>query len=91
MERLKKNKLLVPQQHGFLQKHCYETQFVQPIDELPPNLNRRKQTDVVVPDFAKVRSVHYHTLALLPKLKAIVLTRCASGGSIIGYPTYANL
>ena len=50
---LKEHKILIPSQHGFRQNLSCDTQLIQFIDDLHAGVNKAKQVDCIVMDFAK--------------------------------------
>jgi len=52
-EHLNAHGLLCEQQHGFQHNRSYATQLIATVNEIAENMNAKKQTDVILLDFAK--------------------------------------
>jgi hypothetical protein len=69
IEFLQNNKLLHPEQHGFVRKKSTTTNLVQSFHDWTIGLENRKNTDIVYIDFSKAFDTVCHT-KLLTKLRA---------------------
>ena len=47
------NDIIINHQHGFRQKFSCETQLISTINDWTKSINRRTQTDLILPDFSK--------------------------------------
>ena len=53
MSHLDDHNVLCPQQHGFRKGHSCETQLIGTIQDVAADLDNKKQTDMIIMDFAK--------------------------------------
>jgi hypothetical protein len=53
MKHAKTNNILYDLQHGFREKRSCETQLIGFVDDIYKNMNTKKQTDIIIMDFAK--------------------------------------
>ena len=54
MSHLDDHNILCPQRHGFRKGHSCETQLIGTIQDVAADLDNKKQTDMIIMDFAKV-------------------------------------
>ena len=69
MNHLDDNNLLTPFQHGFRSKHSCETQLISFTQEIFDNLEKGKQTDLIVMDFSKAFDKVDHNLLIYKLMK----------------------
>ena len=67
MSHMESSNILSDMQFGFRQRSSAELQLLQTIHDLSYNLNRRSQTDLILPDFSKAFDTvpHHHLLLKL--------------------------
>ena len=68
MTHLEENNILRPEQHGFRKSRSCETQLLDFCEELNENLEKGRQSDIVIMDFAKAFDKVNHSL-LIHKLQ----------------------
>ena len=52
-KHLNRNNIILPHQHGFRSGHSCETQLVEAVHDWSASMNKRHQTDLILPDLSK--------------------------------------